>query len=184
MDERDIIIAARNGEISAYSELVRRHQAKVRAALAVRMKNVHDAEDLAQDAFVIAYRKLQDFDVEREFGPWVRSIAFNLLRNYWRKHRAEPVGSPAELEQLIDQQIEGRHSAANESGKLDALRICIGKLSDDLKLLMYKHYHLGMTVAELTKEAGVKHSAMTMRLHRMRDQLRRCISEQEGSCPL
>jgi hypothetical protein len=39
-------------------------------------------------------------------------------------------------------------------------------------------------VTELTREEGVKHSAMTMRLHRMRDQLRRCIIEQEGSCPL
>ena len=184
MHERELIIAAQKGEISAFSELVRRYQARVRASLAVRMNSVHDAEDLAQDAFVIAYRKLSEFDSECEFGPWIRAIAFNLLKNYWRKHRAEPAGGSAELELLINRQIEVRHAEHDESEKLSALRYCMSKLSDELKTLLQKHYVQGMSVAELTKEAGGKHSAMTMRLHRMRDQLRRCISDQEGCCPL
>jgi RNA polymerase sigma-70 factor (ECF subfamily) len=184
MDDRKFIEAAREGDLSAFSELVRRYQAKVRAALAVRMNCVHDAEDLAQDAFVIAFRKLAEFDVEQEFGPWVRSIAFNLLKNYWRKCKATPVGGVTELELLINHEIDQRHQVQSESEKMNALRYCITKLGDDLKELLHKHYHQGMSVAELTQEAGVKHSAMTMRLHRMRDQLRRCISEQEGSCPL
>ena len=184
MDERALIEAALGGDLSAYSEIVRRHQAKVRSALAVRMNSVHDAEDLAQESFVIAFRKLSEFDPGREFGPWVRSIAFNLLRNYLRKHRAEPLGGSAELELLVNRQIDTTHTASGEPERLSALRYCMTKLSDDLKTLLHKHYFLGMSVTELTREAGVKHSAMTMRLHRMRDQLRQCISEQEGSCPL
>ncbi|MFO7936501.1 MAG: sigma-70 family RNA polymerase sigma factor [Kiritimatiellia bacterium] len=178
MDEKHLIVAARKGELAAFSELVRRHQAKVRAALAVRMQRVHDAEDLAQEAFVIAYRKLPEFDIEREFGPWVRSIAFNLLKNYWRKHRDEPAGGTTELEVLINRQLETRNTERDESVKLSALRYCMTKLSADFKTLLHKHYVKGMSVGELTRESGLKHSAMTMRLHRMRDQLRRCISEQ------
>ena len=49
MDDRELILAARSGDLPAFSELVRRYQAKVRASLAVRMNHVHDAEDLAQD---------------------------------------------------------------------------------------------------------------------------------------
>jgi RNA polymerase sigma-70 factor (ECF subfamily) len=184
MDEKSLISAACGGDLTAFSELVRRYQARVRASLAVRMSCKHDAEDLAQEAFVIAFRKLAEFDVEREFGPWVGSIAFNLLKNYLRKHKAEPVGGAAELELLMNQQLEIRVREAEESSKLKALRICMGKLSDDMKMLLQKHYHHGLSVAELTQEAGVKHSVMTMRLHRLRDQLRQCISEQEGSCPL
>lgn len=185
MDEKSIIIAARGGDLKAFSELVRRHQARVRAALAVRMRCVHDAEDLAQEAFVIAFRKLAEFDVEREFGPWVVSIAFNLLKNYWRKHRAEPVGGAAELEELLNQRMEIRFREHDETSKLSALRICLGKLNEEMKGLVQKHYHQGLSVAELTQEAGTNHSTMTMRLHRLRDQLRQCISEQEGSrCPL
>jgi RNA polymerase sigma-70 factor (ECF subfamily) len=184
MEEKEIIEAACGGDVEAFSELVRRHQALVRAALAVRMRDVHDAEDLAQEAFVIAFRKLAEFDQTRDFGPWVRSIALNLLKNYWRKHRAEPAGAAAELEQLVNRQIEIRCREPQESAKLSALRVCIGKLGDDMKGLLQKHYHEGLSVTELTREAGVKHSVMTMRLHRLRDQLRRCISEQEGHCPL
>jgi RNA polymerase sigma-70 factor (ECF subfamily) len=184
MDEKNLAIAARGGDLTAFSELVRRYQARVRASLAVRMSCKHDAEDLAQEAFVIAFRKLSEFDVEREFGPWVGSIAFNLLKNYLRKHKAEPIGGAAELEGLINQQLEIRVRSSDEPSKLSALRICMGKLGDEMKLLVQKHYYQGFSVEELTLEAGVKHSAMTMRLHRLRDQLRQCISEQEGSCPL
>lgn len=181
MDEKTLILAARGGDLEAFSELVRRHQARVRASLAVRMGGAHDAEDLAQEAFVIAFRRLADFDVEREFGPWVGAIAFNLLKNYWRKHRAEPVGGAEELEGLLNRRLEIRGQEPDEPARLSALRVCIGRLSDEMKLLVRKHYHHGLSVAELTREAGVKHSVMTMRLHRLRDQLRRCISEQEGS---
>ncbi len=185
MDEKTLILAAREGDLTAFSELVRRYQARVRAALAVRMNGSPDAEDLAQEAFVTAYRRLADFDVAREFGPWVGAIAFNLLKNYWRKHRAEPVGGSEELELLLNRQLELRGQEPDEPARLQALRVCLGKLSDEMKLLVRKHYHYGLSVAELTREAGVKHSVMTMRLHRLRDQLRRCISEQEGSrCPL
>lgn len=184
MDDNRFVMAARGGDLVAFSELVRRYQARVRASLAVRMNCKHDAEDLAQEAFVIAFRKLAEFDVEREFGPWVSSIAFNLLKNYQRKHKAEPVGGAAELELLMNQQMEIRVRESEESSKLKALRICMGKLGDEMKSLLQKHYYQGFSVEELTQEAGVKHSAMTMRLHRLRDQLRQCISEQEGSCPL
>ena len=184
MDDKTLILAAQKGDLAAFSELVRRYQARVRAALAVRMRCPHEAEDLAQEAFVTAFRKLEAFDTARDFGPWVRSIALNLLKNYWRKHRAEPVGGSEELELLLNRRLELRGQEPDEPARLQALRVCLGKLSDEMKLLVRKHYHSGLSVAELTREAGVKHSVMTMRLHRLRDQLRRCISEQEGHCPL
>ena len=184
MDDTVLIEAARSGDLAAFSELVRRHQALVRAALAVRMRCPHEAEDLAQEAFVTAFRKLEAFDPARDFGPWVRAIALNLLKNHLRKHRAEAAGSASDLEKLLNRQIEHRCREPQESARLSALRVCLGKLNADMRGLVRQHYHQGFSVAELTRQAGVKHSVMTMRLHRLRDQLRRCIFEQEGHCPL
>src|SRR6187200_501389 len=90
--ESDLVSEAQHGSWVAFSELVRRHQAAVRACLTVRLEQPHEAEDLAQEAFVTAFRKLGEFDPERPFGPWVRSIAFNLLRNHWRKFRVTSNG--------------------------------------------------------------------------------------------
>ena len=88
MDDRDLIIRAQTGDLDAFSDLVKRYQGNVRACLLVRLHSKHEAEDLAQEAFITAFRKLDEFDEDKSFGPWIRTIAFNLLRNYWRKHKA------------------------------------------------------------------------------------------------
>ena len=184
MDERDLIIKAQNGDIDAFSELVKQYQGNVRACLAVRLTNRHEAEDLAQEAFLVAFRKLNEFDADKPFGPWIRTIAFYLLRNFWRKHKPEPVGGAAELQLLVDEEIGLHYSERNESDTLAALKICTKKLDDGLKQIIHLHYHEELSVGELTTKLNTKHSTMTMKLHRMRDQLRKCISERVGSCSL
>ncbi|MCK4565138.1 MAG: sigma-70 family RNA polymerase sigma factor [Verrucomicrobia bacterium] len=177
MDDRDLIIRARTGDLDAFSELVKRYQANVRACLAVRLHAKHEAEDLAQDAFIVAYRKLDEFDEEKSFGPWIRTIAFNLLRNHWRKHKAIPMGGAAELEMLIDKQVALRYSDKNESNALAALKLCVEKLDEPMRKLVALRYIEGLPVSKLTKMMKVHHSTMTMRLHRIRTQLRGCMGE-------
>ena len=69
MNESQLIRDAQQGDLEAFSELVNRYQGGVRACLIVRLSNRHEADDLAQEAFLIAHRKLQSFDPERAFGP-------------------------------------------------------------------------------------------------------------------
>ena len=54
--ESELVGSAQRGNWAAFAELVRRHQAAVRACLAVRMDQPHEAEDLAQEAFATAFR--------------------------------------------------------------------------------------------------------------------------------
>lgn len=176
MDDRELILKARTGDIDAFSELVERYQGNVRACLAVRLYGKHEAEDLAQEAFIVAFRKLDDFDEERAFGPWIRTIAFNLLRNYWRKHKAVPIGGTAELDTLVDEQIGLRYSTSHESDMLAALKHCTDKLDEPTRKLLKWRYYENLSIADLTRKMNIHHSTMTMRLHRMRDQLRQCIN--------
>jgi len=178
MDDCELISTARTGDLEAFSELVKRYEGSVRACLAVRLHRKHEAEDLAQEAFIVAFRKLSDFDMERPFGPWIRTIAFNLLRNHWRKHRAIPLGGSEELEALVEEQIGLSFSEKNESGTLEALKHCIEQLDEPMRNLLELRYHQGYSVNEMTRKMNVQHSTMTMRLHRLRDQLRLCIDRQ------
>ncbi len=184
MTDTELIEAAQEGDRSAFSQLVERYHRNVRACLAVRLNNKMEADDLAQEAFLVAYRKINDFDNTQAFGPWIRSIAFYLLKNYWRKHKPEAVGGSAELQILIDEEVGLQYSDSHEADSLAALKLCITKLDQNLQDLIKSHYHDGLTIKELTQKLGIKHSAMTMKLHRMRDQLRRCINETKGSCQL
>jgi len=184
MTETELIEAVQAGNQQAFAVLVERYQRNVRACLAVRMNDRFEVDDLAQEAFLVAFRKIKDFDATKAFGPWIRSIAFYQLKNYWRKHKPDPVGGSAELQILIDEEIGLMYSENNESDSLTALKLCSKKLNEHQQNIVKLHYHQGHSVGELTEKLGIKHSAMTMRLHRIRDQLRQCINENLGICPL
>ena len=155
--DQELIVASRAGDLDAFSELVMRYQSHVRACLVVRLDGRDEAEDLAQEAFVTAYRKLDEFDLDRAFGPWIRTIAFNRLRNYWRKHRAEPVGGNEELKLLVDEQIGLQYSEESESDALVALRQCLEKLPSATRELLDMRYGDGLTVGELSRRLGARH---------------------------
>jgi RNA polymerase sigma-70 factor (ECF subfamily) len=181
MEENELIASAKNGDLRAFSELVIRHQSGVRATLAVRLHDRHEADDLAQEAFIVAHRKLWEFDTDRAFGPWIRSIALNLLRNYQRKHKASAIGGEAELELMIKERIEVAHSHDHIAEKLAALKHCQSKLDAPMRELLQMRYFDDLPVAEICKELKVRHSTVTMRLYRLRETLQNCIQQKMGN---
>ena len=180
MDDYDILKKAQSGDLDAFSELVKRYQVGVRASLAVRLTSRHEADDLAQEAFIIAFQKLDKFDLNKAFGPWVRSIAFNLLRNYWRKHKPVAVGDAAELDMMIDQQINLGYNSGNEADRLSALKRCMAMLEQPMQELLRLRYFEEHSVREISRSLKIKHSTATMRLHRLRESLFGCVQRQSG----
>ena len=175
-DEAQHIRAAQRGDAAAFSLLVERHHLKVRACLAARMSDPHEAEDLAQEVFVTAFRKLGEFDPERPLAPWLRSIAFNLLRNHWRKFRAQAVGGHAELAALLDQRISADCGPEREHRLLGALRDCVEALDGPARDLVHLRYAEQQSVRDLSARLDRGYSALTMQLHRLRELLSDCIS--------
>ena len=80
--DRDLLVRAMRGDSGAFGELVTRYQASVFNVCYRILHERGEAEDLAQETFIRAYDRLHSFDLEREFGPWVRRIAANL----WAEH--------------------------------------------------------------------------------------------------
>ena len=79
--DRDLVLRARRGETAAFGELVRRHQTTVFNVCYRLLGERREAEDLAQEAFLRAYARLETFDPERPFAPWMRRVAANLCLN-------------------------------------------------------------------------------------------------------
>lgn len=78
MDESDLVRRARGGDTAAFGALVERHQARLHATLS-RMTGDGDlAMDLAQDAFVRAWQRLDRFEERSAFGTWLYRIAVRL----------------------------------------------------------------------------------------------------------
>lgn len=174
-DEPELVRAAQQGDVAAFSALVQRHHTAVRACLAVRMIDVHEAEDLAQEAFIIAFRKLPESDPSLPLGPWLRGIALKLLANHRRKFRPLASGSAADLRELLDAEVATDFSAGRESETLSALRECLNELEGPARQLIHERYADGASIEELAGRLGRKASAVTMQLHRLRGLLATCI---------
>ena len=176
LDVRQEIIAARKGDLDAFGRLVLAYQDRVRAFLGARLKDPHQVDDLSQECFIIAYKKIEEFRDDASFGAWLRSIAHNLLRNYWRLRK----------DQLIDVQDEILMAVQDtESSLLEEmvhwLKDCMGHLPEKSRQLMHARYADEQSIATLCDEFGAKHSAMTMNLHRIRQQIKQCIESRRAS---
>src|SRR6266446_5906965 len=92
--EADLLARARDGNLFAFDEIVKRYQRRVYAT-AVRIVRRHDvADDVVQEAFLRAHQALGRFDLSRPFGPWICRIAANLAVNHVRSPEAREEGLP------------------------------------------------------------------------------------------
>lgn len=89
--DADCIARARKGERGAFDELVLRYQDRLYNTLARLMGSEDDALDIAQDAFVQAYVKLDSFKETAAFYTWLYRIAFNLAMSEGRKRRPRTI---------------------------------------------------------------------------------------------
>lgn len=172
-DDADLLRSAQRGDLAAYEKLVVRYQAGVRAFAAVRIPMRYEAEDLAQEAFIIAWRKLREFDPETSFGAWLKAIAHRLVMNHRRKFRAHGVGGHAELEELL-------HYDDTEvaSERVAALRDCLASMGGPALKLLSTRYLDGVSVRDISKQMGRGYSALTMQLFRLRELLAACVEKE------
>jgi RNA polymerase sigma factor (sigma-70 family) len=85
-DEARLIAAAREGDSRAFAALVDAHQQAVRGFLRRFAGHWADADDIAQEAFVTAWRKLASFEGRSSFRSWVSGIGFRIARDARRAH--------------------------------------------------------------------------------------------------
>ena len=176
-DTRAIVLRVRGGDLEAFGALVRRHELGVRAYLAARLEDRHEAEDLAQEVFVTAYRNLESFAPDRPLSAWLRGIASNLLRNHLRKRR-ESWGADAFLAALVDKVVPDPGLA------VEALRRCVAGLDAPSRELVEHRYAQEQPLAEIGQALDLKRSALTMSLHRLRVRLRDCMQRRlAGEAP-
>jgi RNA polymerase sigma-70 factor (ECF subfamily) len=174
-DDRALVQASQKGDLRAFGDLVQRHQGAIRAYLAVRLADVAEAEDLSQEVFLTAYRKLSEYDCTRPLLPWLRGIAHHLWRNHTRKFRAYPLGGNVELQTLLDHRLASEWNLDRESLRLQALNDCLEGVDPETRELLQARYAEGLSVDELSARRGRKHSALTMQLHRIRAALAACV---------
>jgi RNA polymerase sigma factor (sigma-70 family) len=133
---------------NAFAELVRRHQGQTRALLRRLCKEDHAlADDLAQEAFLLAYRKLSQFRADAAFGTWLYRIAYNVFLMHVRS-RKEEVPLDEAMPPDDEDTAQARPGPLQASGveadsvrELDVRR-ALSKLSDEERAAIVQCYYL------------------------------------------
>lgn len=86
-NEAQLVEEARRGDQTAFGELVVRYERRVVRVIVQFVRDFELAQDLAQETFLRAYQRLDQFDPARRFGPWLFRIAVNLTLDYLRKRK-------------------------------------------------------------------------------------------------
>lgn len=157
--------------------LVRENADMLAAYLRGAIRDAADVDDLFQETMVVAWRRLDDYDRERPFGPWLRGIAKNLVLAHYRKKAKAPTWCTPEVLDGLDRRFEALGSKAGDSfrERVGALATCIEKLSDRLRGVIELVYGRGMSYAQAAEVIEEREDAVRQRAQRARRQLFECL---------
>jgi RNA polymerase sigma-70 factor (ECF subfamily) len=167
-------------EPKGFEALVReQHRRLLAYGLALTRRN-DVAEDLVQDALLIAHRDFAKFDAARDFGAWVRGIVRMKYLEWTRSHRTECL-SEAQLEALDARHCEWDLAAEEGRGDaLAALRLCRGELGDHIAETLDLFYSGKRSCSDIAARLQVTELVIRKRLQRARDVLAECLRKRLG----
>ena len=183
MDESDAAAVARAcaGETEAFRVLVDRYSRKV-FRLAYRMtRNEQDAEDVVQDTFLRAYRRLRQFEVRSSFGTWIFRIAVNsaldLTRKLGRYERVEQRMLGPEDGAETPSQLPTPEPAPDRlllNGELKhKVESVLASLSPRVRTAFVLRHYEGMSIEQIGSVLGLKGSATKNSIYRAVRKLRK-----------
>jgi RNA polymerase sigma-70 factor, ECF subfamily len=136
-DRRDaeLVERARAGQTAAFGELVERHRGAIYRAALAALRNPADAEDVAQEALVLAFRKIGQFRGEASVRTWMVTIAWRLALSRRRSplHRLKQMMSADDSAQDTVSEQPSAERCVLDSERLEAVRAHIRKLPPKLR---------------------------------------------------
>jgi RNA polymerase sigma-70 factor (ECF subfamily) len=109
-DESELVARSKNGELEAFSCLVERYRNRIVNLAWQLLGNRDDAEDAAQETFLLAFERLSDFRGESQFSTWLYRIAINICKMKMRQRKpVEPLPEDYEpIEEFDRREVESR----------------------------------------------------------------------------
>ncbi len=178
LDEQDVILRARQGDPEAFEVLVRRYEDVAFRVAYLVVRDEMEAQDVAQEAFVRAYRSLGRFDARKPFRPWLLRIVTNLAINSRRSARRRGAMTERYERGLAVHSADRSPESAAEAGE-HARRVwqAVSDLEPRDQTLLYLRYFLEASDEEAAAAIGRPVGTVKSRLHRALRRLRGVIEE-------
>jgi RNA polymerase sigma-70 factor (ECF subfamily) len=174
LNDNEIIRLVLDGNHQAYAELVNRYQNYVFTLTLRLIKGREDAEEVAQDVFIKAYRYLADFKGASKFSTWLYAIVNNTCITFLRKKKLVIHSLDNEkVFELADSQDSGmRANKVEQKSRQAMVNQAIAMLNPDDAEIITLFYKAEQSMEETALVLGIEVNAAKVRLHRARARLK------------
>jgi RNA polymerase sigma factor (sigma-70 family) len=172
--DSDIIIQVVKGDQNAYATLVERYQNYVFTIVLRYVKSREDAEEVAQDVFIKAYRSLADFKGNSKFSTWLYTVTTTTCITFLRKKKLDIQSLDNEHVFERAETIDSGMSAnqIEQKSKVNMVNEAIKLLNPDDAQIITLFYKGEQTLDEIAQIIGKETNAVKVQLHRARGRLK------------
>jgi RNA polymerase sigma-70 factor (ECF subfamily) len=178
MDDNEIIVACLRGKGEDFRDIVDRHQGPALAMALNVLRNRQDAEDVCQEAFVLAYRNLAQFDLGRSFRTWLLTIVYrkclDLLK---RKRRFQSAFARVRHETPLHASGEAAPPARDRR----LPEAVLGRLSPKERTALCLWANEGFTAAEIAEVLGCSASTSRVTLFNARKKIKLVLEKSHAA---
>ena len=179
--DAELVASARRGSQDAYRELVKRFERPVYSLVLRMVQDPATAEDLAQEVFVKAFRRLDTYDERWKLSSWLFKIAHNTTIDHLRRGGPETVSLEGEEGDdkrggglgavLADATAEDPAAAAERRDLARSLERAIGRLRPEYRQAVLMFYAHGASYQDICEVTGLPLGTVKTNLHRARKEL-------------
>lgn len=180
-NDTDLVRLVLSGDDDAFSLLVTKYRKQVHALAWRIVKDFHIAEEITQDTFITAYRKLENLNEPQRFAGWLSVITRRQCFAWLRKrskmiqsfeHQEQVDNEPIEEVVYSEYVVEEKERVAVEAQR-EVVQKLLAKLQESERTVMTLHYFGEMTCVEIGEFLGVSANTIKSRLHRAQQRLQK-----------
>lgn len=188
--DRLLVDRFKNGDESAFEEMVSRYWDRIYARVLQMLKNQQDAEEVTQDAFMRAHRGLADFRGDASFSTWIYQIATNLAHNkywyWWRRKRDQsmsldqPIGVDGDgtISDVIPADAATPNDEVVTQELVDTVNLAIPQLSPKHREILILRLKKNMSYEDIAQELDISVGTVKSRIARARESLREKLGKE------
>jgi len=172
------------GNKNAFNLLVMRYQHRVAALIARFVQDPQEVEDVAQEAFIKAYRALPLFRGDSAFYTWLYRIAVNTAKNHLVARSRRPPSHDLEIDEVepteigsVLHEIESPEGSLSTSELKDAIEAAVDSLPEELKTAFTLREFSGLSYEDITEVMDCPVGTVRSRIFRAREAIDRKIKE-------
>ncbi|MBA2479273.1 MAG: sigma-70 family RNA polymerase sigma factor [Planctomycetes bacterium] len=173
----EAVAAVLSGDREAFRSIVEGYETKVRIIIAAILPRNDQVDDIVQETFVVAFRKLRDYQSGSDFSAWIKTIARHVALNErrgWMREQRMKRSFRADIEHQLEGSLVAALTSDNDDA-LDRLGECLAKLGEPARTVLDAFYWQGQPSADIAKARQQTDTWVRGMLFRARSALANCL---------